>query len=45
MKLIDRIALGRLISMVFSFIISVLKIMFPDSQSKKRRLRWRKTDE
>jgi len=52
MKLLDKIALNRLISIVASFILGVLKILAPHSveevdnpKPKKKRFPWRKKDE
>jgi hypothetical protein len=53
MRLIDKIALNRLLSIISSFILSVIKILAPKTTDKvdppkpdKRwRPRWRKQDE
>lgn len=53
MKLLDRIVLNRLISIITSFILGVLKIIAPKEieeievpkPDKKWRPRWRKKDE
>lgn len=53
MRLIDKIALNRLLSMIASFILGVIKILSPKSieeidtpkPDKKWRPRWRKKDE
>jgi len=53
MKLLDKIALNRLLSIITSFILSVLKIIAPKSVEKidepkpdrRWKPRWRKSDE
>lgn len=53
MRLIDKIALNRLLSIISSFILGVIKILSPKSveeiddpkPDKKWRPRWRKKDE
>lgn len=53
MRLIDKIALNRLLSIISSFILGVIKILAPNSveeidkpkPDKKWRPRWRKKDE
>jgi len=53
MKIIDKIVLNRLLSIISSFILSLIKILSPKSveeidfpkPDKKRRPRWRKQDE
>lgn len=51
MKLLDRIALQRLVSMLLTFIITVIKLFVPEptgddtitpEPEKKRRLPWRR---
>jgi hypothetical protein len=53
MRLIDKIALNRLLSIIASFILGVIKILVPKDADevdtpkpdKKWRPRWRKKDE
>lgn len=53
MKIIDRIALNRLLSIISSFILGVIKILAPKSveeidtpkKPKRKILPWRKKDE
>ena len=52
MKLLDKIALNRLLSMILNFILGVLKIVAPKSvedldtpKPKRKILPWRKKDE
>ncbi len=53
MRLIDKIALNRLLSIIASFILGIIKILSPKSveeidtpkPDKKWRPRWRKQDE
>lgn len=53
MRLLDKIALNRLLSIITNFILGVIKILSPKSiekidtpkPDKKWRPRWRKTDE
>lgn len=52
MKILDRIALNRLLSIISSFILGVIKILAPKSveeievpKPKRKILPWRKTDE
>lgn len=52
MKILDRIALNRLLSIISSFILGVIKILAPKSveeievpKPKRKILPWRKKDE
>lgn len=52
MKLLDKIALNRLLSIIASFILGVIKILAPKSveeidapKPKRKIFPWRKTDE
>jgi hypothetical protein len=52
MKLLDKIALNRLLSILASFILGIIKILSPKSveeidtpKPKRKILPWRKTDE
>jgi hypothetical protein len=53
MRIIDKIALNRLLSIIASFILGIIKILSPKSveevdtpnPDKKWRPRWRKKDE
>lgn len=45
MKLIDRIAFQRLLSMVFDFILTVLKLFVPQHKTEDKKIwrpRWRR---
>jgi hypothetical protein len=53
MRIIDKIVLNRLLSIISSFILGIIKILSPNSveeidtpkPDKKRRPRWRQKDE
>lgn len=51
MRLLDKIALNRLLSMIMNFIISIMKFIYPksinpDTKKPKRKIfpRWRKNE-
>lgn len=46
MKLIDRISLGRLLSMILNFICKIVELLSTNKKvNNKPRARWRKRDE